>query len=120
MEEGAAAQPQAWAVGATCTSRCGPASGAAPKQPNKDHQHVRKTSGALAPSPGMELTLTRKPVKTREKSSRKFMAKEACPAVLLATARRGAGRSGVGLGEVSRIQNWNWYGDAAAGRQLGA
>ena len=37
--------------------------------------------------------MTRKPVNTRLKSSRKFMAKEACPAVLLPTAGR-AGRGG--------------------------
>lgn len=51
---------------------------------------MEKADGSPAHPPGMEFTLTRKPVKTREKSRRKFMAKEACPAVLLATAAQEA------------------------------
>ncbi len=57
---------------------------------------------------GMEATLTRKPVKTSEKSRRKFMANDAWPAVLEATA--GARRVGqAGGSEESEERAGDWW-----------
>lgn len=59
------------------------------------YRNCRAALHAMAShSLGMEATLTRKPVNTREKSSRKFMANDAWPAVLDATAWGGAQPAG--------------------------